>query len=178
MKRRPLVVGLGSLVAAGIIGGSAALALSPSGHTAAPRVAVVQRSDATAPTTTTTPATVAPAVTPTTVAPTPQTSAQASVPAAAAPSVAPLPTTPAPAAPAPLQPATTPTTTATVTVPNVVGMGYTDATNAVDSAGLQTGWAGLPPCAGAVTAATESPSGGSQVAPGSTVALSGACPGQ
>jgi hypothetical protein len=50
MTARPLVVGLGSLILAGIIGGSAALALSPS-STPAPKVALVQRSDATTPTT-------------------------------------------------------------------------------------------------------------------------------
>ena len=105
-NRKPLIVGLGSLVAAGAVGGILALGLSGSVPAAvkAPKVQIVQRSDAAAPTTT------VPAVTPTTA---PQTSAQAPVSAAQTPTVAPSSTALAAASPAPAQPATqTPVTVA------------------------------------------------------------------
>lgn|ERR1700676_1494279 len=129
MKHRPLVVGLGSLVAASAIGGLIAVGLTSSTTSAphTPKVAVIQRSDATTPTTLPDPA-----PTSTTA---PQTSPQGSP---AAPETAPLaPPSSTPVTTAPVAPqAVTPTTVGTVTVPNVIGMTEAAAEAAITGVGL------------------------------------------
>jgi PASTA domain len=142
MRRTHWLVGAGSLVAAGAIGGVTAISLA-GGHSAP--AAIVQRSDATSSTTTTT-----------AVAPTTTTTAQTQAPTT---TVA-VPTTTEAA------PATT-TTVAMATVPNVAG-DTIDAANAAISATGLTPHEGAN-CPGATYALTQSPSAGTAVPPGTVV---------
>jgi hypothetical protein len=162
VRRRglPVAIALTALVLSGAA--IAAVATSSSGsHSAAPPVQVVQRSDATVPTTT------VPAVTPTTAAPAP-VPASAS-PVTTAPAQSQRSTTPAVEAPAAAPVVTTPTTVVTVTVPDVVGMGYTPMETALANVGLLSATEGLPCTTPTVT--SQSPAAGTQVAPGSSVSI-------
>jgi len=159
MIKKPLVVGIGSLVLAGTVGGLVATGLSNGspGATKTP-VAVIQRTDATTPTTgaVVTPTTQSPTPAPTTTAPVVTTTTQ---PPVVTPTTTQTTTTtqPAPVVTTTIpptvtkttQPPTEPTTTTTFTqlcledcpiaptvVPNVVGDTMAEAQSALEAAGL------------------------------------------
>ena len=115
MNKRPLVVGLGSLIVAGIIGGSVALALDPA-PSAGPVVHHLKLSGSDTPTTTVPAASVPATVTPTTTAAAAPTQAPTVTSQVPAKSTAPVASSTAPATTPAVAPTPAPTPVAAPTV--------------------------------------------------------------
>lgn len=165
LREIPKAVRFGALALVVMAGGAFGGFVATSGGNQRPTVQLAQGASTTSPTTT------APSTTasPTTVPAAPTTTAPAA-PAASADTASAAPA-PATSSTATTAPASTTTTTAPVTVPNVVGEQELAAESQLRTLGLVP----FESCQNETTTApdiyTESPSGGSQVAPGSTITL-------